>query len=137
MQLKNITHSFDVNVGEVGFTVRKGRKWFETSKVGDILDLWNCQMAHLGKCTDKHCSFCGQAEVVYITLENFKYLTPELLMFEHNKDARDYDILKKQLIRAYGKFDDNDIVTLLFYKRLTKGVTLWEQLKNFLTNILK
>jgi len=103
MQLKNIAHTFDVNVGEVGFTVRKGRKWYETCKLGDNINLWNCQRAHQGACIDEHCAFCGTAEVVYVSVERFKNLSPELLMFQHNKNCRTYDALKQQLIKAYKK----------------------------------
>ena len=74
--------------------------------------------------------------MVYVSVERFKNLSPELLMFQHNKNCRTYDALKQQLIKAYKKFDDNDVVTLLFYKRLSKGGSLWEQLKDFLKNIL-
>jgi len=87
-QLQNINHDFDLQIGETGFTVRKGRKWYDKCDLGDILRLWKCKKAHSGKCTDKYCEFCGTGEIVHLSLEFFKNLTPELLMFEHSKKCK-------------------------------------------------
>ena len=135
--LQNVNHTFDVEVGETGFTVRKGRKWYDKCRTGDIVELWECKRNHRGNCKHEFCRFSGEGEITHITLERLKNLSPELLMFEHNRDCRDYEKLKNTLIKVYGTFDDDEIVTLLFYKRLTKGYSCLERLLNQLRSIFR
>ena len=134
-QLKNVDHTFDLMVGETGFTVRKGEKWYKNLKVGEIIELWKCSTQHTGQCSSSTCEYCGQGEIVYSSPEFFKNLSAELLLFQHNKKSRDYHFLFNTMLKSYEKFSYNDVVSLVFYKRLNKGKSCLENLLEGLRSI--
>ena len=114
-QLKNIAHSFDLEIGETGFTVRKGRKAYEKCKLGEIIELWEYSSKNYDDA-----KYCGTGEIIHATILRFREISDDLLEFQHNKKCRDREYLKKLLKLFYGSMKNVDIVTLLFYKRLSK-----------------
>jgi rubredoxin len=116
--LKNIDHTFDVEVGDVGCTIRKGTKWSEVPP-DEHLTLWNCPHPHSGDCDPFECKHEGSGNVVGFWLGEFGKLPPSLVAIEHNKSARDMDVLREMMKVGYGKINDDDIVTALIYERKT------------------
>lgn len=119
MPLQNINHSFDIPMGDVGVTIRKGDKW-DKVPVGTSLMLWRCTHAHPGViCHDDiGCRFCGSGTTLGSWYGEMVNLPASLLSMEHNVEARDYNILMGMMQDAYGQdFDENTDVTALIYKR--------------------
>jgi hypothetical protein len=120
MLLQNINHSFDVKMGDVGVTIRKGDKWSKVP-VGTTLELWRCTQAHAGiPChTDMGCQFCGEGITLGSWYGQMGVLPDALLAMEHNVDARNYSVLMGMMQDAYGEdFDETADVTALIYQRL-------------------
>lgn len=122
LPLKNIQHDFEVEIGDVGVTVRKGSKWADSVDMGlTDVELINCGEPHTGDCTqEKGCVYCGTAQLLgywYGSLEN---IPKGLLALEHEKASRTYEGLLYSLKRAYGEFDEKDFFTALIYLRISK-----------------
>lgn len=116
-QLRNLRHGFDVPVGHIGVTVRKGTKWAEV-EIGEELELWICQREHYGRCRPHlGCKLVGTGQVLGYWIGKLKDIPRGLLAIEHNMAARDYNTLMAQLKQAYGKITDEDIITALIYLR--------------------
>ena len=116
-QLKNVRHNFDVNVGDVGVTVRKGVKWSKT-KHGDKLELWVCNQSHYGMCNESlGCHKVGEGMVLGYWVGPYGKLPPALLSIEHNITLRDKQQLTAILKKVYGSIKNDDIVTALIYLR--------------------
>lgn len=113
MYLKNIDHSFDVPIGDVGVTIRKGEKW-RNIEIGTNLTLMNCKRAHKGTCL-KTCRHEGYGEVIGVYKFEARSIPNSLIKIEHNKEARDKEVLIKMLERAYGKIKPMDILTAVIY----------------------
>jgi len=116
-QLKNLRHGFDVPVGHIATTVRKGTKWTEV-ELGEELELWVCQKGHYGRCRPHFgCKLVGMGQILGHWVGKLKDIPRPLLEIEHNMAARDYNTLKHQLKQAYGSITDDDVVTVLIYLR--------------------
>ena len=114
--LKNINHTFDVAVGDVGCTIRKGDKWSK-EPVGEGIMLWNCSKGHDGKCL-AGCKCEGTGVIVGSWTGKFGELPPSLVAIEHNRDARDMEVLREMMKAGYGEINDSDLVTALIYYRI-------------------
>jgi len=132
-QLKNIRHDFDVAEGDVGVTVRLGRKWANRC-TGHIVgvDLWECDKPHEGPCplVEKiredgeviaevtHCKYRGKAKVIGVWYGELHRLPPALLALEHEKSSRTLDGLRKSLKRGYGREigDDEEVTAVIYYR---------------------
>ena len=113
--LKNVNHTFDVEVGDVGCTIRKGPKWSEVP-IGEPLCLMYCLRPHQGAC-DESCEHRGGGRVVGSWLGKLKDLPSTLLKMEHNRQARNKEVLISMLRAGYGRISDDDIITALVYFR--------------------
>jgi hypothetical protein len=113
--LKNIDHTFDVALGDVGCTIRKGRKWSD-APVGEELILMNCHQGHSGECGDE-CKCEGHGRVIGSWVGQLKDLPPNLLKIEHNNKAKDLTELMKMMYVGYGTISETDIITALLYER--------------------
>ncbi len=113
--LKNIDHSFDIAVGDVGCTIRKGDHW-STIPVGTDLLLMNCSVGHRGPCA-ADCINEGTGRILGHWKGEFGKLPPALLGIEHNVSARNFDVLREMMRVGYGDIADGDIITALVYVR--------------------
>lgn len=114
-QLKNIAHTFDVDKGDVGVTIRKGSKWYDYPE-GNRMELRVCPAAHDGVCNSL-CVKAGIGRKIGGWKGRLIDLPPNLLAIEHNKEARDIEKLKLMLSAGYGSVKDDDVVTALIYVR--------------------
>jgi len=114
-QLKNINHTFDTPLGDVGCTIRKGSKWYDES-IGNEVELRNCPKGHDGDCNSL-CHHAGTGKIIGHWKGPLINLPPTLLAMEHNVQARDPEKLREMLERGYGKICNEDIVTALIYIR--------------------
>lgn len=74
IQLQNINHSFDVEVDEVGVTIRKGTKW-SVYNIGTEIELWNCSTFHKNNCSiRKGCKYEGKGKIIGYWVGLFDYL---------------------------------------------------------------
>ncbi|KKM22253.1 hypothetical protein LCGC14_1627260 [marine sediment metagenome] len=117
-QLKNIDHTFDTALGDVGCTIRKGSKWYEES-ISNELELRNCPRRHDGVCNSL-CHHAGTGKVIGRWKGSLLNLPPALLAMEHNIQARDPEKLRVFLEQGYGKICNEDTVTALIYIRTEK-----------------
>ena len=115
-RLMNIKHGFDLKVGDVGVTVRKGDKWSRYS-AGTELELWNCARGHKESCEEAGCRREGTGRILGSWVGEFGNLPPNLLSIEHNNMARDANTLKEMMVAGDGSIGDRDIVTALIYGR--------------------
>jgi hypothetical protein len=113
--LRNIDHAFDVELGDVGCTVRKGTKWAEVPS-GELLELMNCPTAHPDEC-HAGCYYEGLGEKIGHWVGPLKGLPKSLVAIEHNVKARNIVMLREMLETAYGELNDDDIYTALLYIR--------------------
>ena len=123
-RLMNIQHSFDLKVGDVGCTIRRGSKWSKVP-VGTELELWNCPKAHPGECTEQPlpglqvaCKCEGKGKILGSWMGKFIRLPDNLLSIEHNNQCKDFDALTDMMVRAYPDIKLGDIVTALIYERV-------------------
>lgn len=113
-QLKNLDHSFDLNVSEIGVTIRMGDKWrLPKGEVFLLVEQYSDgsrdRMAGSGVAVD---SWCGA----------FEEIPDSLVALEHNKSARDKTVLFGMMKAGYGEqFDETSIVTAFTYRRLVKS----------------
>lgn len=114
-QLKNIAHTFDVELGGVGVTVRKGTKWYDMP-LNTELELRVCPKGHDGECNSL-CEKAGEARIIGRWKGSLMNLPHALLSIEHNRDARDMEALKQMLKTGYGSINKHDPVTALIYER--------------------
>ena len=121
-QLKNVKHDFDVEVGSVGVTLRKGFKW-ATAPRGEELELWECSIAHEGDCPARiggreTCTLQGVGTVEGRWVGTLKSLPAKVIELEHEPSSRVYSGLLASLRRAYGPLmPEGEYFTALFYRR--------------------
>jgi len=116
-QLRNRCHGFDVPVGHIATTVRKGTGWAKV-ELGEELELWVCHKDRYGRCRPPFVyELVGTGRILGHWVGKLKDIPRPLLEIEHNMAARDYNTLKYQLKQAYGSITDDDIVTVLIYLR--------------------
>ena len=113
--LKNVNHKFDVGLGDVGCTIRKGIHWASTP-IGEHLCLSNCSTPHSDRC-HAGCYFEGFGQIIGRWVGRLDKLPPTLLSIEHNHRARDMKVLKDMLRDGYGSIDDSNVVTAVIYIR--------------------
>lgn len=115
-QLKNINHSFDLKLNQIGTTFRKGNKWHT---IKGMVELWNCREPHHGKCTkDKGCRYEGIGNIIGSWNGKFVDVPSNLIDIEHNNNCQNAMTLIKTLHQAYGNFSIEDIFTVLIYERI-------------------
>ena len=115
LYLKNVNHTFDLLVGDVGCTIRKGSKWAKVP-IGETLELMNCNQPHQGTCGED-CKREGTGKAIGSWLGKFQELPRNLLQIEHNIAARDIVTLKEMLEVGYGSIAEDDIIIALVYQR--------------------
>lgn len=120
VQLKNVNHGFDLEVGDVGCTIRHGYRW-SNYVTGTPIELWNCKEQHHGLCTEETCTRCGTGVIIGSWCGKLKELPPSLLAMEHTNDLKDYDALFTMLKKVYDDFtSEKEPVTALIYLRTEK-----------------
>jgi len=119
MQLQNVRHSFDLAENEIGVTIRKGTKWAEVT-IGQTFDLWVCQEGHAGLCREHGCEYQGTGVKIGWWTGPLNKLPFGLIELEHNRMARDPQVLMRLMTQAYPGFRAKDIVTALIYLRTSK-----------------
>jgi hypothetical protein len=114
--MRNINHTFDVEKGDIGVTIRKGGKWYEKLGIGTEFELRVCPGPHDGVCNSL-CKKVGTGETRGLWKGRLLNLPPSLLSIEHNTQARNIEVLKEMLEIGYGSISDQDIVTAVIYLR--------------------
>ena len=111
ISLKNLDHSFDLRLGEVGVTVRAGTKW--QIDVGTKFKL-------VEQYTDNSMEFrVGYGKAIGWWSGKFNDVPQPLLSMEHNVAARDRWVLFNMMQAGYGDdFSGKSIVTALIYERI-------------------
>ena len=124
-ELKNVQHGFDLEVGDIGVTVRKGVLWAKRARLRDFVQLWECPEPHGESCavlrgTGKQCVLHGAGQMLGCWIGLLDALPPQLLALEHEIESRTMMGLMSSLERAYGKAtvdDDKQEWTALIYVR--------------------
>lgn len=111
MQLRNLDHGFDLKVGDVGVTIRKGYKW--ALNQGTEFDLVE---QHSDEKPDE---VVGTGVAIGNWLGRFKNVPNNLLKIEHNEWAQDKDTCFDMMKAGYGDFTEDSEVTALIYERLS------------------
>jgi hypothetical protein len=112
--LKNVEHEFDVEIGAIGVTLRKGFKWANVER-GTLIDLYFQHSAEKGLSDE----FRGTARVVGHWVGQLKDLPARVIEMEHEASSRLYGGLLESLRRGYGSVTESDYFTALFYQRVT------------------
>lgn len=115
-QLKNINHSFDVKLGDVGVTIRKGTKWYDKG-LGTKMELRVCPKGHDGICNSL-CTNAGMGEIIGRWKGAFANVPDALMSIEHNIECRNKDKCREMMERGYGSLSPHDTVTALIYLRI-------------------
>jgi len=118
--LHMIQDSFDVDVGGIGVTVRRGSKWAQLIRRTLNLDLCVCSYEG-GPATGvpKHTN-AGTGIVIETHLLPFKNVPARLVALEHEKSSQNYFGLLTSMRRAYGAdFAEREDVTIFAYRRLS------------------
>lgn len=118
MELRNVKHGFDLVVGQVGVTVRKGEKYSKLP-IGTIFELFECQSPHTGSCKDVGCKACGTGIMLGYWVGAWKDIPQGLLSLEHNIEARSKAVCERMLKEGYGSLEPDDTVTAVLYLRNT------------------
>lgn len=120
IQLKNVNHSFDTKLEEVGVTIRRGEKWAKYIP-GTKIELWCCSKFHLGKCSKRKGCICeGEGIILGYWVGTFDILPKTLLRLEHHKEYRNKNKLFEAMKKYYKMFTMGHIITALIYYRTTK-----------------
>lgn len=112
--LKNVEHEFDVAVGQIGVTVRRGFKWAQVPR-GTTVELYYQHSPEKGLSDE----FRGTAEVVGHWVGQLHNIPARVIEMEHEASSRLYSGLVESLKRGYGPFEENEYFTALFYRRVT------------------
>lgn len=117
-QLKTVQHDFEVEVGRIGVTVRKGFKWAVVPN-GTRIELWRCEVPHDGECPQIACSPQGEGMIDhrFLWVGRLRDLPARLIEYEHEERSRSYSVLLDSLARAYGTVSEDDWVTVMGYLR--------------------
>lgn len=104
-------HPIDTKPGEVGVTVRRGRKWADL-RAGQRIEL----TAGVDDADRRH---VGHAEVLETHLCRFEDIPARLIEYEHEESSRLYSGLLASMRRAYGpNFWAREEVVVLVYRRI-------------------
>jgi len=104
----HMLHACEINVGELGSTVRKGTKWAD--RRGPI---------ELCVCTrepENH-TIVGAGVIQYVWVGQFGEMPARLLAMEHELSSRIYTGLLESMRRAYPGFAETELITVVVYKR--------------------
>lgn len=113
MKTLHMLHSFELEVGSIVVTVRRGIKWANSQK-GDELELCVCEGQPI-----QH-NVVGKGIVQSAEIYRFCDLPWKVFYTEHEIAAKTYGGLLNSMKRAYGyDFNEKEIVTALFYKRIS------------------
>jgi hypothetical protein len=105
-------HEIDIPLGELRTTVRRGHKWLEATGIVTLcLDKPRGSHAELGK-----------AEIISTRLANFNKQTNEELGRNESYNVRrgqalSYNILRDEMRQAYPGFAEEEICTIITFKR--------------------
>ncbi len=116
MALYNVEHDFDVEVGEVGVTLRRGDKWFKVPAGTQLL-----LIRRDGSGDSAQEGVQGTGEVVGHWYGRLMDLPARVIEKEHEPSSRLYTGLLASLRRAYGEIAEQEMFTALVYRRLTVG----------------
>lgn len=112
-----ILHSrrdINVQVGEEVSTTRRGTEWISLADKGDVVDICICsedKQEHL---------IVGTAVIGGTWVGLFRNIPARLVEKDHVDEYRNYTSQLSALRQAYhGEFDEGDMVTVLWYRRLT------------------
>lgn len=109
--LHNI-NPYESVVGEIGTTTRYGTKW-QSVKEGEIIDICFCPDVN------NH-SIIGTGEVLKTRwIGKIKDIPIDLIEKEHDRLSRTYLDLLKEMKAAYEDFDEDNIVFVFEYKRIS------------------
>lgn len=109
-RLCNVNPYF-TNIGEIGTTTRKGTKW-ECVQEGEIIDICFCP--------DGTHTIIGTGEVSGPRWKGMlKDIPIDLVEKEHDIYSRTYQSLLDEMKKAYSDFDENSIVFVFTYKRIS------------------
>jgi len=117
-------HQLDLATGEVGATVRRGRKWhrlLEDFRRGEGLGVVHARMPiSLCVCStdgEQH-NIVGQGLVQDAYLTQFRNIPARMIRNEHENASRSYDGLLASMRRGYGdNFSEDELITVLVYLR--------------------
>ena len=113
--MKKLLHDAGIEVGETHFTIRKGRNAYDLFKFGEKVELYDyCLCPYFFR-------IIGEAEIIFMFIERYKNIDKKLLTHIKYPDS----------------YNDEDIVTIIFYKRIKKENLCLRRLKTFFKNIFK
>jgi hypothetical protein len=118
METLHNRHQLDIGHGGLGVTVRRGLKWFERVKPGDILAVCYCRPYLSNTSGELVHSIAYQARLLSIWTGTFMNLPARWIENEHEWAARMYSGLLESMQRVYEDFEESEIVTALLYRRL-------------------
>lgn len=111
-QLNNL-HEIDVEVGQIGTTVRRGSKWADTP-VDSVIDLCVTRREGVPPAVE------GTARVIRVQKYVFESIPAKLIEEEHEAASRMYSGLLNSMRWAYGpEFSETEEVVCLSYERLS------------------
>lgn len=111
-------HEIDIDAGEIGVTVRLGRKWFDRLSKGFVLDKGS--LLDLQETIGGVSTIVGEGRPTDLWLGEFRDLPARLIEKEHEIPSRLYSGLLESMRRAYGpEFDETDEVTAFTYERIS------------------
>lgn len=111
IKLVNLKHDFEVGVGDIGVTLRRGVKW-AGRPVGTKLQLVRHEDPE-GKVEQEQ----GEGVIVGHWVGHLRDLPAVIIEKEHEATSRLYTGLLNSLRRAYGTISESEYFTALFYKR--------------------
>ena len=111
-ELKNLDHSFDISVGDIGVTIRLGNKWsLNPGEVFHLVEQYS---------NERKDEYVGQGKSIGFWYGKFSELPEKLLQIEHNIEARNKEILYNMMKAGYGdQFDIDSHITALIYERVS------------------
>lgn len=109
-KIENLNHTFDLEVGEIGVTIRKGIKWYLHSNLSDRVELVE-NFNGVRKTV-------GLGKIIGYWIGEYHNIPEPLVRMEHNKKARSRKVLHKMMVKAYGKIENTDYVIAVLYIRL-------------------
>jgi len=112
--MKRLLYDINLKIGDTGFTISKDRYAYDLFKFGEKIELYDFDEKYKEKTI-------GEAEILFMFIEVYKKIDKKLL-----KD-----------IRYPAEYKPNDLVTIIFYKRIKKGESCLRKSKKFFKDIFK
>ena len=121
MQTLDNLHTIDIQLGEVGTTVRLGSKWAARLSVGEKFRLQESLFREHGADGSPilESTIVGAGQVTKMWQGKFEDIPFWVIEAEHDESSRSYEGLRESMERAYGedKFNVASHVTALSYIR--------------------